>query len=114
MSWSHRYTSAKRVPHPRDRDSFCTNTNSPKFLCLQSPRKYGTGPGSNLQPLSLTANTGVNTGPIISTVIFLPSAESFKKGCCQFIYIYSYKQKYVQEVLVNCLLKLAQEKSVVR
>ena len=41
---------------------------------------------------------------IISTVILLPSAESFKKGCCQL------KRKYVHEVLVNCLLKLAQEK----
>ena len=37
---------------------------------------------------------------IISTVILLPSAESFKKGCCQ----------YVHEVQVNCLFKLAQEK----
>ena len=37
---------------------------------------------------------------IISTVILLPSAESFKKG----------KRKYVHEVLVNCLFKLAQEK----
>ena len=37
---------------------------------------------------------------IISTVILLPSAESFK----------SYKRKYVHEVLVNCLFKLAQEK----
>ena len=26
--------------------------------------------------------------------------------------VFSYKQKYVQEVLVNCLVKLAQEKSV--
>ena len=43
----------------------------------------------------------------ISTVIRLPSAESFKKGCC-------YKRKYVHEVLVNCLFNLAQEKSVVR
>ena len=41
---------------------------------------------------------------IISTVIFLSSAESFKKGCCQL------QAKYVHEVLVNCLLKLAQEK----
>ena len=40
---------------------------------------------------------------IISTVILLPSAESFKKG-------FSYKRKYVHEVLVNCLFKLAQEK----
>ena len=32
---------------------------------------------------------------IISTVILLPSAESFKKGCCQL------QAKYVHEVLVN-------------
>ena len=36
---------------------------------------------------------------IISTVILLPSAESV-----------NYKRKYVHEVLVNCLFKLAQEK----
>ena len=41
---------------------------------------------------------------IISTVILLLSAESFKKV------VVSYKRKYVHEVLVNCLLKLAQEK----
>ena len=41
---------------------------------------------------------------IISTVIPLPSAESFKKV------VVSYKRKYVHEVLVNCLFKLAQEK----
>ena len=40
---------------------------------------------------------------IISMVILLPSAESFKKACCQL-------QAYVPEVLVNCLFKLAQEK----
>ena len=44
---------------------------------------------------------------IICTVILLPSAESFKKGCC---FVVSYKRKYVHEVLVNCLFKLAQEK----
>ena len=37
---------------------------------------------------------------IISTVILLPSAVSFKKGCCQL------QRKYVHEVLVNCLFKL--------
>ena len=40
---------------------------------------------------------------ILSMVILLPSAESFKKGCCH------YKRKYVHEVLVNCMFKLAQE-----
>ena len=38
---------------------------------------------------------------IISTVILLPSAESFKKGCSQ--------RKYVHKVLANHLFKLAQE-----
>ena len=65
---------------------------------------------------SLTADPGVesliparshtfveNDHEIISTVILLPSAESFKKGCCQL-------QAKVHEVLVNCLFKLAQEK----
>ena len=45
---------------------------------------------------------------IISTVILLPFAESFKKGYCQL------QAKFVHEVLVNCLFKLVQEKSVVR
>ena len=39
---------------------------------------------------------------IISTVILLPSADSRR--------VVSYKRKYVHEVLVNCLVKLAQEK----
>ena len=41
---------------------------------------------------------------IISTVILLPSADSFKKG------VVSYKRKYVHELLVNRLFKPAQEK----
>ena len=45
---------------------------------------------------------------IISTVILLPSADSFKKGCCQL------QAMYVHKVLVNRLFKLDQEKSVVR
>ena len=74
----------------------------------------GTGPRSDA---SLTADSGVASSiparshtfveidhEIISTVILLPSADSFKKGCV------SYKRKYVHEVLVNCLFKLAQEK----
>ena len=45
---------------------------------------------------------------IISTVILLPSTESFMKGCCQL------QAKVCARLLVNCLFKLAQEKSVVR
>ena len=44
---------------------------------------------------------------IIITAILLPSADSRRV-------LVSYKRKNVQEVLVNCLIKLAQEKSVVR
>ena len=41
---------------------------------------------------------------IISTVILLSSAESFKKDCCQL------QAKVCARVLVYCLFKLAQEK----
>ena len=44
---------------------------------------------------------------IISTAILLPSADSRRV-------VVSYKRKYVHEILVNCLVKLAQEKGVVR
>ena len=44
---------------------------------------------------------------IISTAILLPSADSRRV-------VVSYKRKYVQPVLVNLLVKLAQETSVVR
>ena len=44
---------------------------------------------------------------IISTAILLPSADSRRV-------VVRYKRQYVQEVLVNRLVKLAQEKSVVR
>ena len=45
---------------------------------------------------------------IISTVILLPSADSFKKGCCQL------QAKVCAQLLVYRLFKPAQEKSVVR
>ena len=44
---------------------------------VQSPRKYGTGS-------RVRSRTFVEIDhEIISTVILLPSADSFKKGCCQ-------------------------------
>ena len=42
---------------------------------------------------------------MISTAILLPSADSRR------VVVVSYKRKYVHEVLVNCLVKLAQEKT---
>ena len=44
---------------------------------------------------------------IISTAFLLPSTDSIRV-------VVSYKQKFVYKVLVNRLVKLAQEKSVVR
>ena len=44
---------------------------------------------------------------IISTAILLPYADSRRD-------VVSYKRKYVHEVLVNRLVKVAQEKSVVK
>ena len=44
---------------------------------------------------------------IISTTILFPFADSRRV-------VVSYKRKYVQEVLVNPLVKLSQEKSVVK
>ena len=41
---------------------------------------------------------------IISAVILLPSADLFKKGCCQL------QAKVCAALLVNCLFKPAQEK----
>ena len=41
---------------------------------------------------------------LISTIILLPSADSFKKGCCQL------QAKVCARILVNHLLKPAQEK----
>ena len=71
--------------------------------------------------MSLTADPGVVSSiparshtfveidhEIISTVILLPSAESFKKDC------YQLQAKVYAQTLVNCLFRLAQEKSVVR
>ena len=47
---------------------------------------------------------------LISTVILLPSADSFKKGCCQLQAKICDKRKYVHKLLVNRLFKPAQEK----
>ena len=65
--------------------------------------------------MCLTADPGVASSitfaeidhEIISTAILLPSADSRRV-------VVSYKLRYVHKVLVNPLVKLAQEKSVVR
>ena len=58
--------------------------------------------------MSARSHTLVEIGhEIISTAILLPSPYSRRV-------VVSHKRKYVHKVLVNCLVKLAQEKSVVR
>ena len=100
-----------------------------KIIILNfSTKPYVVGPGHVAQSVTclvtdakLTADPGVTSliparshtfveidHEIISTVILLPSAESFMKGCCQL------QAKVCARLLVNCLFKLAQEKSVVR
>ena len=70
-----------------------------KADCRSRGREFDPGPVPTLVEID---------HEIISTVILLPSAESFMKVCCQL------QAKVCARLLVNCLFKLAQEKSVVR
>ena len=74
------------------------------FVCFVALRPKSTAMVMAGRSVHLTTLFPGHDHEIISTVILLPSAESFKKG------FVSYKRKYVHEVLVNCLFKLAQEK----
>ena len=75
--------------------------------CLVTDAKLTADPGvaSSIPARSLTFMEIDHE--IISTVILLPSAESFMKDC-------QLQAKVCARLLVNCLFKLAQEKSVVR
>ena len=76
--------------------------------CLVTDAKLTADPGV-ASSIPAQSHTFVEVDhEIISTVILLPSAESFMKGCCQL------QAKVCARLLVNCLFKLAQEKSVVR
>ena len=75
--------------------------------CLVTDAKLTADPGV-VSSIPARSHTFVEIDhEIISTVILLPSAESFMKGCCQL------QAKVCARLLVNCLFKLAQE-SVVR
>ena len=76
--------------------------------CLVTDAKLTVDPGV-VSSIPARSDTFVEIDhEIISTVNLLPSAESFMKGCCQL------QAKVCARLLVNCLFKLAQEKSVVR
>ena len=76
---------------------------APSVMCLATDASLTADPGvASLIPA--WSHTFVKIDyDIISTVILLSSAESFKR------IVVSYNKKYVHEVLVNCLFKLAQE-----
>ena len=82
------------------------NTDSHSVTCVATDASLTADPGV-ASSIPARSHTFVETEhEIISTLILLPSAESFKKGCCQL----KAKVGCVKEVLVNCLFKLAQEK----
>ena len=88
--------------------------NSPAQLRIYLPGRIAQSVTCLATDACLTADPGVASSipvrshtfveidhEMISTVILLPSADSFKKGC------FSYKRKYVHELLVNRLFKPA-------
>ena len=76
--------------------------------CLVTDAKLTADPGV-ASSIPARSHTFVETDhEVISTVILLPSAESFMKGCSQL------QARVCARLLVNCLFKLAQEKCVVR
>ena len=99
----------------------CVNSRYAKFKYTGIPGRVAQSVTCLVTDAKLTADPGVASSiparshtfveidrEIISTFILPPSAESFMKGCCQL------QAKVCARLLVNCLFKLAQEKSVVR
>ena len=80
-----------------------TTSLSQLVTCLATDASLTADPGV-VSSIPARSHTFIEIDHEISKVILLPSAESFKKS------VVSYKQKYVHEVLVNCLFKLAQDK----
>ena len=66
--------------------------------CLATDASLIADPGVTSSNLARSHNFVEIDREIISTVILLPSAESFKMGCCQL----QAKVQYVHVVLVNC------------
>ena len=72
-------------------------------MCLAADMCLTLDPGVMIS-ISARSNTFAEIDDeIISIAIILPSADSRRV-------VVSYKRQYVQEVLVNCLVKLAQER----
>ena len=92
-----------------EQDIFIPGRVAQSVTCLVTDAKLTADPGVASSIPARSRHTFVEIDhEIISTVILLPSAESFMKGCCQL------QAKVCARLLVNCLFKLAQENSVVR
>ena len=76
-------------------------------MCLTADTCLTADPGVASSILAQSHNISETEYEIISMAILPPSADSR-------MVVVIYMGKYVHEVLVNCLVKLAQEKSVVR
>ena len=72
--------------------------------CLATDASLIADPGVASSTLAWSHTFMENDHEIISTVILLPSLNHSRRV------VVSYKRKYVHQVLVNCLFKLAKEK----
>ena len=78
--------------------------HSPSVKCLATDACLTADPGVPRLIMARSDTYIEIDHEIISTVIFLPSANHSRR------IVVSYKQKFAHEVLVNCLFKLAQKK----
>ena len=76
-------------------------------MCLTADTCLTPDPGATSSILARSHTLAEIDHEIVSTAILLPSTDSRRL-------VVSCKRKYVHEVLVNWLIKLAQEKSVIR
>ena len=100
LIWSNRVASYYSLPSPE----WIPGRVAQLVTCLATDASLTADPGV-ASSIPARSHTFVEIDhEIISTVILLPSAESFKKGCCQL------QTKVCAQSTVNCLFKLAQKK----
>ena len=83
---------------------YITGRAAQSVMCLATDASLTADPGvASSIPIRSHYFVEIDYG-IISTVILIPSSESFKKDCCQL------QAKACARSEVNCLFELAQEK----
>ena len=86
----------------------CTGPRSAAVTCLATDASLTADPGVASSILAQPHTFMESDHEIISTVILLPSAESFKKGCCQL------QAKVCEQSTGKLLVQACPGKSVVR